>query len=133
MIANACCLRDGYLPVRMKELVAAGWAHENRRIVFRAEKLNGHVDLRNIVESARAQLELQETLSIGTQRDLVVKPRGHVAEMRWRHLHSGHWLEIENVDRLFWILDELLGFQRRPNDRIGQFVGCCRSLDGEGR
>ena len=54
MIADARCLCDGHLAVRMKELIATSRAHENWGIVFSAEQFDAHVDLRNVVEPARA-------------------------------------------------------------------------------
>ena len=107
MIADARCLCDGHLAVRMKELIATSRTHENWGIVFSAEQFDAHVDLRNIVEPARAQLQLQESLAIGSQGALVVDSRGHVAEMRWWHILARDGLEVEDVNRVLWAFNQL--------------------------
>src|SRR6516164_1284639 len=65
--------------------------------VFHPEDLGRHVDLADVNQPARAELEFQEALAIGAQRDLVVDARGHVAEMRGRHVLAADRLEIEDV------------------------------------
>ena len=92
------CYRN--LPVGVKEFVAANRAHEDRRIILGAEKLYAGIDFGHVIEPAREQLEFQEPLAVGAQRDLVVDAGRHVAEMRRRHVLMCHWLEVENVDRV---------------------------------
>ena len=122
---------DGELALGMEELVASRRRNDDRRAPPAAEELAAHVDLGDVVEAARAQLELQEALAIGTQRDLVVDARGHVAEMRRGHGLARHRLEIEHVDRLGRRFDEVLGSQRRPEDRIGKPRRRRRAVGGE--
>jgi hypothetical protein len=119
MIAGARGPGDGQFAVGMKELVAAGRAHEDRRVVFGAEQLDAGVDLGHVVETVRHELEFQEPLAVGAQRDLVVQSGSHVAEMRGRHVLAGHRLEVEYVDRAFGVIDQIAA-RRRPDHRIGK-------------
>src|SRR5262249_60980800 len=68
----------------------------------------------------RPELIAQEGLSIGTQRDLIVEARSHIAEMRRRHVLLHHRLEIEDGERLFRLADELADVPRRPRQWIGR-------------
>src|SRR5437879_12599377 len=120
---------DGELALGMEELVAPRRRDDDRRAPPAAEELAAHVDLGDVVEAARAQLELQEALAIGAQRHLVVDARGHVAEMRRRHGLARHRLELEHVDRLGRRLDEILRPKRRPEDRIGKPRRRCRAVE----
>ncbi len=74
----------------------------------------------------------RKPFAIGAQRDLVVDARGHVAEMRGRHVLAADRLEIEHVDRVLGRLDELVRAHRRPHQRIGQLAPGDQSFAGEG-
>src|SRR5207248_2280764 len=70
-------------------------------------------------------------LAIGAQRDLVVDAGRHVAKVRGRNIRAGDRLEIEDIDRLLGALDEVIGIERSPDDRVREL--CCRAFPGEGR
>jgi hypothetical protein len=65
MIAGTRGPGDGELAVGMKELVAAGRAYENRRVISGAEQLDAGVDLGDVIETVRIELEFQKTLAVG--------------------------------------------------------------------
>ena len=119
MIAGAHGLGDSNLAVGVKGFVAAGRAHENRRIKLGAEKLHAGIDFGHVPETAREELEFQEPLAVRAQRDLVIDAGGHVAEMRRRHVFVCHRLEVEHVDCVLRAFNKFAA-RRRPNHRIGQ-------------
>src|SRR5262249_43085108 len=52
-------------------------------------------------------------------------------EMRGRNVLPTHRLEVEDVDRLLWRLDELLRAHRRPRQRIGKLAPRHERFAGE--
>src|SRR5262249_4210027 len=58
--------------------------------------------------------------------------RGHVAEMRGRHVLAADRLEIEDVDRLLGRLDEGVGAHGRPHQRIGKLAAGRKPFAGKG-
>ena len=100
MVAGFRRLGDRDLAVGVKGAVAAGRRDHDRAVVFGAEDLGAHVDLADIDQPARPQLEFPETLAIGAQGHFVVDAGGHVAEMRRRHVLLHDRFEVENVERL---------------------------------
>ena len=113
-------LGDGELAVGMKGPVAAGRRDHDRAVVADAEDLDAHVDLADVDQPPRPQLELPEALAVGAQRHLVVDAGRHVAEMRRRDVLLHHRLEVEHVERLPGVGDQLVEIARRPVHRIGQ-------------
>ena len=109
---------DGDLALRVEGFLPADRRDHDRAVVFHPENVGAHVDLADIDEAARPQLEFQEAFSVGAQRDFVVDAGGHVTEMRRRHVHTAGCLEIEDVDRLLGSFDQFVGLQRRPEHRI---------------
>src|SRR5262249_50556712 len=103
----------------------------DRAVVLHTENLGRHVDLADIDEATRAQLELEEVLAVATQGHLVVDARGHVAEMCGWHVVAAHRLEVEDVDRLLRRLYQLVRFHRPPHQGIGQLVARQEHLAGE--
>ena len=93
---------------------------DDRRRVARAEDLGAHVDLLDIDQPPRPQLELEEAFAVRAQRHLVVDAGGHVAEVRRRHVLPRHRLEIEHVDRFLRALDQLVRLERGPRDGVGR-------------
>ena len=89
-------------------------------ITKRAENVDAHVDLADVDQAPRPQLEFQEAFAVGAQRDFIVDARGHVAEMRRRNVLPRHRLEIEHVDGFLRVLDDLHGRRGRPQHRIRQ-------------
>src|ERR1700761_1206068 len=126
MIAGACRLCDRDLAIGVEELVAASRADKDRRVISGAEYLHAHVDLRNVIEPARPELEFEKAFAIGTQRHLVVQAGSHVAEMRRRYVLERSRLEIEDVDGFLRGLDRLHA-RPGPDHRIRpsrrRFVG----------
>src|SRR5882724_12848668 len=102
MIAGARGLSDGEFTVGMKELVGAGRAYEDRRIISGAEKLDAGIDLGDVIETVRHELEFEKILTVGTQRNFVINTGRHVAKMRGRHILASHRFEVEHVDRVLW-------------------------------
>src|SRR5262249_58883077 len=62
----------------------------------------------------------------------VVDARGHVAEMRGRHVLAADRLEIEDVDRLLGRLDEVVRAHGRPHQRIGKPAAGRKPFAGKG-
>ena len=123
MIADPRRPRDARLAVRMIAFVSAGRVDDDRRLVFLAENLRAHVDLAHVDQPARTQLEFQETLAVGTQRDVVIDAGSHVAEMgRW-HVLVHHRFEIEHVERFLRACDQVRIVTRRPHIGIGREFG----------
>ena len=120
MVARPRRFGDRDLALRMKELVAPGRGNDDGIIQPGAEKLDRHVDLAHIIETPREQLELEKALSVGAQRHFVVDARGHVAEVRRRHVLPRDGLEVEHIDRILGTRDEVLRIERRPDDGVGK-------------
>ena len=120
------------LALLVEGLLAADRGHHDRGVVFDAQDLGRHVDLADVDQPPRAELEFQEAFAIGAQRDFVVDAGGHVAEMRGRDSRTHDRLEIEHVDRVLRRLDEILRAQRRPDDGVGKLGPRNRPLAGEG-
>jgi len=119
MIAGARGARHGKLAVGVKELVGAGRAYEDRRIISGAEQLDAGIDLRDVVETARHELEFEKILAVGAQRYFVVDAGCHVAEMRRRHVPAGDRFELKHVDRILGPADQFAATRRRPHHGIG--------------
>ena len=119
MIAGFGRPRDACLAVRMVGLMPAGRIDDDRRLVFLTEDFRAHVDLADVDQPARPQLEFQKALAVGAQRDVVVDARGHVAEMGRRHVLVHHRLEVEHVERFLGAGNELVVIARRPDIGIG--------------
>ena len=100
--------------------VAAGGGDDDWRIVALAENFGRHVDLADVDQPARAELEFQKALAVGAQRDVVVDAGGHIAEMRRRHVLVHHRFEIEHVERLLGTRNQVVVVARRPDERIGR-------------
>ncbi len=120
MIAGLGRARDAFLAVGMIGFMAAGRIDDDRRFVALAENFRAHVDLADVDQPARAELEFQKALAVGAQRDVVVDAGGHVAEMRRRHVLVHHRLEIEYVERFLGAGDQMVVVARRPDERIGR-------------
>jgi len=114
---------EGSLPADRRE--------HDRACIFHPENLGRRVDLADVDQPARTELEFQEALAVGAQRDLVVDTRGHVAKMRGRNVLAADRLEIEDVDRLLGRLDELVGAHGRPHQRIGKLGAGHESFAGK--
>src|SRR5262249_36657557 len=107
MVSDFRRLGDIDLAARVKSFLSTHWRDNDWAIVVHAENFGAHVDFADIDQTARAQLEFQEALAIRAQSYLIVDARGHVAEMRRRHVMAHHRLEVEYVDRLLGALDEV--------------------------
>ncbi len=118
MVAGFRSLGDGDLRVGMKGAVAAHRRKDDRTVVFCAEDVGAHVDLADIDEPPRPQLEFPEALAVGTQGHFVIDARGHVSEMRRRNILLHDRLEVENVKRLRRVGNQLVEIARRPVSRI---------------
>ena len=118
MIAGLGGASGGSLAVVMERALAADRRQHDRRIVFRAEDVDAHIDLAHVDEPPRPELEFQEPLAVGAQGHFVVDAGGHVAEMRRRDVLAADRLEIEDVDRLLGRVDEIFGAHRPPHQRV---------------
>jgi hypothetical protein len=72
MVAGLGRPRDTRLRIVMERALAADRRAHDRRTVFGAEDVDAHVDLADVDEAARAELEFQEALAVGAERHLVV-------------------------------------------------------------
>ena len=72
MIADLGGARDAFLTVRMIGFMAAGRIDDNRRLIFLPENFRTHVDLADIDEAARPELEFLKARAVGPQRHVVV-------------------------------------------------------------
>ena len=95
-----------------------------------AEQLHPRVELADIDQAARPELEFLEALAVGAQRHLVVDAGRHVAEMRRRHVLVRDQLEVEHVERLARAADQLVERARSPDHRIGQALQLLRERLG---
>ena len=119
MVAGLCGAGGRDLAVGVKRLLAADRRDDDRGGVSHAEDVDAHVDLADVDEPPRPELEFEEALAVGAQGHFVVDAGGHVAEMRRRHVLPAHRLEIEDVDGLLRRLDEVVRLPRPPHQRIG--------------
>jgi hypothetical protein len=106
--------------------VAAGRADEDRVRIRHAEDLDARVHLRDVDEAPRPQIVLRDGLAVGAQRGFGVDPRGHVADMRGRHVLEEHRLEVEHVDRLRGARDE-----RSARLELGELRGAVHPAERE--
>ena len=120
MIAGLGGAGDAFLTVGMIGFMAAGRIDDDRRFVALAEDFRRHVDLADIDQSSRPQLEFQKSFAVGAQGHVIVDARRHVAEMGRRHVLVHHRLEIEHVERLLRARDQMIVVARRPDERIGR-------------
>ena len=120
MVADLGGGGDRGLAVGVIAFVPAGGRQEDRRVVFHPENLGRHVDLADVDQTSRPQLEFLEAFAIGPQGDVVVDAAGHVAEMRRRNVLRRHRLEVEYVDGFLRRGDQLVERARRPDHGIGQ-------------
>ena len=88
MIAGTCGPGDGNLAVGVKELVAAGRAHEDRRIVSGAEQLDTDVDLGHIAHR-------QQPLPHGFR---VVLELGQAQRVAGNHVEGGEHIPVFVVE-----------------------------------
>src|SRR5262245_29669834 len=132
MVADLCRPGGGDLALVMKGSLAADRREHDRACILLPEDLGRHVDLADVDQPARPELEFQEAFAISAQRDLVVDAGGHVAEMRGRNVIAADRLEIEDVDRLLGRLDEVVGAHGRPHQRIGKLGPGRKPFAGEG-
>ena len=123
MIADLGRARDAFLAVGVVGFVPAGRIDDDRRFVALAEDFGAHVDLADVDQPARPELEFQETRAVGAQRDVVVDAGGHIAEMRRRYVLVHHRLEIEHVERFLGARNQMVVVARRPDERIGGSLG----------
>ena len=113
--------RDGKLAVLMEGAVGSGRRHHDRASVGAAEQLQAEVELRDVDQPPRPQLELLEAVAVGAQRHLVVDAGRHVAEMGRRHVLVHHRFEVEDVERFArrWRSACRACAAPRPSDRAG--------------
>jgi hypothetical protein len=132
MVADLGGARGRDLALVVEGSLAADRREHDRACIFHSEDLGRHVDLADVDQPARTELEFQEAFAVGAQRDLVVDARGHVAEMRGRNVLAADRFEIEDVDRLLGRLDELVGAHGRPHQRIGKLAAGRKPFAGKG-
>ena len=102
----------GQFAVRKERFFAARRAGENRAVISGAEQIDAHVHFGGVVQAARAQLDVLESVAIGAQRGIVIHATGHVGPVAGLDLAASGLLEIEDVERL-----------RRIGDHLGSFPG----------
>src|SRR5262249_15001277 len=112
----------GEFTVLVEGLLSADRRDDDRGVISHAQNIGRHVDLADVDEPTRPQLEFQEPLAIGAKRHLVIDPGGHVAEMRGRNVLPADRLEIEHVDGLLGRFDALVGTHGRPRQWVGKFA-----------
>ena len=120
MIAGLGGARDTLLAVGIVAAMATSRRDDDRRLVTLAENFRRHVDLADVDQAPRPQLEFQKAFPVSAQRDVVVDTGGHIAEMGRRHVLVHHRLEIEDVERLLRARDQMVVVARRPDERIGR-------------
>src|SRR6267378_2093259 len=118
MVAWLRGLGDSDLCIGVKGAVAARGRNHDRAVVFHAEDLGADVDLADVDEPPRPQLEFAKTVAIATQSDFVIDAGGHVTEMRRRNVLFHDRLEVENVKRLRRVGDQFIEVARGPIHRI---------------
>ena len=129
VIADLRRPRYALLAIRMIGPVLAGRRDDDRRLVFLAENFRGHVDLADIDQPPRPQLEFQEAVAVGAERNVVVDSGRQITKMSGRHVLVHHRFEIKYVERVFRARDQVLVIARRPYERIrrplrvGAFLG----------
>ncbi len=84
MVAGLGRARDTGLGIVVERALAADWRAHDWRGIFGAEDIDAHVDLADVDQAPRPELEFQEALAVGAKRHFVVDARRHVAEMRRR-------------------------------------------------
>jgi hypothetical protein len=100
----------------MKHLVRARGGDEDRLVVTLAEELDRHIDIADIDEPSRQQLELIESLAVDAHDRAVVGALRHIGVMARIDLRADHGLEIEHVDGIVGALNERIGLRGRVVD-----------------
>ena len=108
MVADPCRPGNRLLACGVKGSMTPNWREYDRRVVSHAKNVGAHVDVADINEAPRPELEFQKVFSVGAQSDFVVDSRRHVAEVRRRYVLAHDRLEIKNVDRVPRVGNEVL-------------------------
>ena len=110
--------RDGDLALGMERLLRADGAEQDRRRVPLAEELDRHVDLRDVDEPLRPELDLLEARSVRRDRAEVVGALRHVRVVVCADGVAHHGLEVPDVQRLVRALDEVGPLERAAEDGV---------------
>ena len=133
VIALAGGARDRELAVLVEGLVGRRGRQHDRAGIALAEQFHAQVQGLDVDHAPRPELELQEALAVGAQRDLAVDAGRHVAEMRRRHVLVHDRLEVEDVDGLARRGDQLVERACAPHRGIGQALLLRQGLGGAGQ
>jgi hypothetical protein len=84
----------------MEGFLSAHGGEHNRRVPLRAEEAYRHVDVLDVNEPARPNLDARVAFAIRPHCPIVVHAGGEIAEMRWRQGLPCGELEIQNIEGL---------------------------------
>src|SRR5579864_6075407 len=104
----SCRSRHAQFAIRMKRFLRAYGRKHDGRIPLRAKDGARHVDVGDIDETSRTNLDERVSLVIGSRRSVVINARREISPMRRRNVFSRRGLKIHHVKRLI----------RRGNDRV---------------
>ena len=93
----------------MKCFLGPDGRHDDRCGPFLAKDFDGHVDIADIHQAARADEVFLEGLPVRAESRIVVDPRGEVTPMGSWNISAGSGLEVEYVDGVRGRTDALCG------------------------
>src|SRR5215470_9830655 len=100
MILAACCAGYSNVPFRVKRLFATHWADHNGTAPSSSKEAYRRVDLPNIGESARPNLDARIAFSICPHRGMGVHSFREITKMCRRHAFARCRLEIQHIEGL---------------------------------
>src|SRR5215467_10846250 len=100
MIFAACCACHSNVPFRVKRLFATHWTDHNGTAPSSSEEAYRRVDLPDIDESARPNLDARIAFSICPHRGIVVHSCGEITKMCRRQGFARCRLEIQHIEGL---------------------------------
>src|SRR6266403_2121832 len=103
----------GDFALRMESFLSAHRREHNWRGPLRAEEADGHVEVLDIDEPPRSNLDARVTFAICAHGPIVIHAGGKIAKMRWRQYFARCRLKIHHVEGLVWGGDHFLALLNR--------------------
>src|SRR5262250_539648 len=128
MILAACCAGYCNVPFRVKRLFATHWADHNGTAPSSLQEAYRRVDLPDVDESARPNLDARIAFSICPHRGIIVDSCGEIAKMCRRQGFARCRLEIQHIESLVGRRDHVGVLLEVPEPatecRLRQLVSC---------
>ena len=91
------CATGGEFAIVVEHALTANGAQEDRAVVLHAEQLHAVVDLRNVHQTARAELDAMIAFDVRLISFVVVHTGGHIAPVRGRQNLARETFEVHHL------------------------------------